>query len=117
MSYLFVALGGGLGAMLRFFVNQLVPFPFGTMSVNVIGSFLMGIAFILIGANVGSKEVMFLMTGLLGGFTTFSAFSLDALKLWEAGKSGFAIGYVMLSVFLSIMALWAGIMLIRGGNA
>ena len=57
------------------------------------------------------------MTGLLGGFTTFSAFSLDALKIWEAGKSGFAIGYVMLSVFLSIMALWAGIMLIRGGNA
>ena len=74
MSYLFVALGGGLGAMLRFFVNQLVPFPFGTMSVNVIGSFLMGIAFILIGTKVGSKEVMFLMTGLLGGFTTFSAF-------------------------------------------
>ena len=117
MSYLFVALGGGLGAMLRFFVNQLVPFPFGTMSVNVIGSFLMGIAFILIGTKVGSKEVMFLMTGLLGGFTTFSAFSLDALKLWEAGKGGFAIGYVMMSVFLSIMALWAGIMLIRGGNA
>ena len=73
MSYQFVALGGGLCAMLRMFVNQLATFPFGAMSVNIIGSFVMGIAFVMIGPKAGSKEVLFLMIGILGGFTTSSA--------------------------------------------
>ena len=59
MSYLFVAFGGGLGAMLRMLVSQITLFPFGTRSANIIGCFAMGIAFVTIGAKVGSKEVLF----------------------------------------------------------
>ena len=81
MSYLFVALGGKLGAMLRMFVSQLLPFAFGTMSANIIGSFAMGIALITIRAKVGSKEALLLLKGILGGFTTFTTFLLDAFRL------------------------------------
>ena len=113
MSYFFVALGGGLGTILRMFVNQLVPFPFGTMSINVIGSFVMGITFVAIGAKAESKEALFLVTEILGGFTTFSNFSLDAFKLWEVGKMGFAIGYITSSVVLSLLALRTGVIFVR----
>ena len=113
MTYLFVA----LGEELRIFVSQLMPFPFGTMSANIIGSFAMGIVFITIGAKVGSKEVLFLMTGILGDFTKFFAFSLGAFRLWEASKMGLAVCYVTVSVALSVLALCAGIMFVRGGNA
>ncbi len=113
MTYLFVA----LGEVLRLLVSQLMPFPFGRMSANITGSFAMGIAFITIGAKVGSEEVLFLMTGILGGFTTFSTFSLDAFRLWDASKMGLAVGYVTVSVALSVFALCAGIMVVRGGNA
>ena len=91
MSYLF----DGLGAMLRMFVSQLMPFSFGTISANIIGSSAMGISFVTIGAKVGSKEALSLMTGILSGFTTFSIFSLDAFRLWEVdNKMGLAVGYV-----------------------
>ena len=81
MSYLFVALGGGLGAMLRTFFSQLLPFAFGTMSANITGSFAMGIAFVTTRAKVGSKKASLLLKGILGGFTTFPTFSLDAFRL------------------------------------
>ena len=113
MTYLFVA----LGAMLRMFVSLLMPFPFGAMGANIIGSFAMGIAFVTIGTKVGLKEVLFLMTGILGGFTTFSTFSLDAFRLWEPIIMGLAVGYVTISVALSVLALCAGIIFVRGGNA
>ena len=81
MSCFFVALGGGLGAILRLFMNQLVPFPFGTMFISVIGYFVIGITFVAIGAKAESKDVLFLITGILGGLTAISVFLLDVFKL------------------------------------
>ena len=86
MSYLFVALGGGLGAMLRFFVEPACALSIWHHERQCNRFLSNGDRLYSDTGKVGSKEVMFLMTGLLGGFTTFSAFSLDALKLWEAGK-------------------------------
>ena len=80
MVYLYVALGGALGAMGRFFISSLVAFPYGTMAVNIIGSFLMGVLFVTLIDRLDQRASLFLMTGVLGGFTTFSAFSLDVFK-------------------------------------
>ena len=117
MSCFFVALGGGLGAILRLFMNQLVPFPFGTMFISVIGYFVMGITFVAIGAKAESKDVLFLITGILGGLTAISVFLLDVFKLWEAGKMGFAFGYIKSSVVLSLLVRRAGVIFFRVGDA
>ncbi len=120
-GYLYVFLGGGLGAMLRHGINRLcIPFasgfPYGTLLINVTGSFLMGaIAGWLATRGQTSPTVkLFLLTGVLGGFTTFSAFSLEAVLLWERGRAWQAGGYVMASVGLSLTALIAGLALTRG---
>ena len=106
LSYLFVAIGGGIGAVLRFWVGQNVPFPYGTFTVNVIGSFLIGIGFAISVHPFDDKVSLFFMTGLLGGFTTLSAFSLDVLKLYESGKILFAFLYVFLTVAVSVGAVF-----------
>ena len=116
-----VAVGGGLGAVLRYWgaawAGRMMGAGFmGTMAVNVIGSFAMGIlAVVLIERFPGSwgKFAPFIMTGVLGGFTTFSAFSLDALQLIERGRILMASGYVAGSVLLSILGLAAGLFLTR----
>jgi len=109
MSYLLITISGELGAVFRFFVGQQVPFPFGTMSVNIIGSFIMVLAFVYMARRFEDRTMLFVMTGvIMGGFTTFSSFSLDTLKLWEAGKALFALGYVTTSVVVSLVALVAG---------
>lgn len=122
---LYVALGGALGASLRHLSGLLAlrllgpGFPYGTLFVNVAGSFVMGVVIALLarkGALVGAEWRLFLVTGLLGGFTTFSAFSLETFVLWERGESGTAIGYVLASVVLSILALVAGLMLVRASS-
>lgn len=122
MHFLYVALGGALGAAGRHFVSLSATrlfgasFPLGTLVVNVAGSFLMGllIAYLTKKGNLAGPEWrLFLATGVLGGFTTFSAFSLDAVFLWERGETGGAIFYVLGSVMLSILALIAGLMLVR----
>jgi len=105
-----VAIGGAIGAVLRYSIGLAIAFPYGTIAVNVLGSFLMGLAFVLLGSRAGAP---FVMAGILGGFTTFSAFSLDALKLFEAGRIAAAGGYVIASVVLSILALCFGIALAR----
>lgn len=118
---LLVFLGGGLGALLRHAVNRLVfalwatGFPAGTMIVNVVGSLAMGMLVGLFAAHpaIGQPTRLFLTTGLLGGFTTFSAFSLDALTLYERGQVGLALGYVAASVLLSLAAIAAGFFLVR----
>ena len=117
MVYLYVALGGALGAMGRFFISSLVAFPYGTMAVNIIGSFLMGVLFVTLIDRLDQRASLFLMTGVLGGFTTFSAFSLDVFKLFEAGRIGFAGLYVALSVSGALAALWIGITVARGGQS
>ena len=110
-----VALGGALGASARHGVNLgaarlLGPgFPWATLGVNVAGSFLIGLLVAALGRD--SAWAPFLLTGLLGGFTTFSAFSLDAVALLQKGQGGAAAAYVLASVLLSLAALVAGLSL------
>ncbi|GGB58247.1 putative fluoride ion transporter CrcB [Roseibium aquae] len=123
---LLVMLGGGLGAGARYLVSAATlrvfgpGFPVGTLAVNVIGSLLMGI---LIGwlvrhdASHASTLRSFLATGVLGGFTTFSAFSLDTAVLWERGEITLAMIYIAVSVLLSITAVFAGLALMRSLSA
>jgi fluoride exporter len=122
-AYLLVFLGAGIGGALRHGVNVGcarmcgTAFPWGTLTVNVVGSFLMGAiaAWIAFKAGEGWSQPLrlFLTTGILGGFTTFSAFSLDAVMLWEREQTGLAAAYVGASVALSIVGLLAGLALIR----
>ena len=120
-SLLHVALGGALGASLRYLAGLGVlralgpqPFPVAILSVNVLGSFLMGV-FVVAAAHRGLTHLSpLVMTGLLGGFTTFSAFSLEAVTLYERGALGQAALYVGASVILSIGGLMAGLALARG---
>lgn len=104
-----VALGGAIGSVARYLAvlgaARIVPaWPLGTLLVNVAGCFVMGLLFALI----GPRSHPLLMAGILGGFTTFSAFSLDALKLWQGGAPVQAALYVALSVLLSLLACALG---------
>lgn len=121
---LLVAAGGALGAAGRHMVNVAAlrlagpGFPWGTLTVNVAGSLAMGL---LVGAlsrwaphEWGTSLRLFLATGLLGGFTTFSAFSLDLAAMWERGAVMVAISYVVASVLISIFGLFLGLWLMRG---
>lgn len=122
-AYLLVFLGAGIGGSLRHAVNlgcaRLcgTAFPWGTLTVNVVGSFLMGAlaAWLAFKAGEGWSQPLrlFLTTGILGGFTTFSAFSLDAMLIWERGELGLAALYVGSSVLLSLAGLVAGLALVR----
>jgi len=114
MIYLWIALGGALGAMARFGVGQIVVFPFGTLTVNVLGSFLMGLAYVYFATRLGDRVPLIVMGGFLGAFTTFSAFSLDVMKLVDAERLAFALGYIVLSVSLSVIAVFAGVALAKG---
>lgn len=114
MTLFLVALGGAFGAMLRYLTTGVVAFPFGTLAVNVAGCFVMGVVFVLVAERGLDRAGLFLMTGLLGGFTTFSAFSLDAYKLFVTGQIGVAAIYVIGSVVLSVCGVVAGVVIVRG---
>lgn len=124
LSTALVFLGAGIGGVLRHGVNLVslkwlgAPFPYGTMAINILGSGVMGLVagFLAFKAGEGwtQNARLFLATGILGGFTTFSAFSLDAILLWERGEAMLAAFYVLGSVVLSLMALVAGLALVRG---
>lgn len=101
-----VALGGALGSVLRYLTLSWVGAPMSTLGVNVVGSFVMGVLFVALSTRTHLSPL--LMTGILGGFTTFSAFSLDAWKLWQAGQSGNALAYIAASVGLSLIAVALG---------
>ncbi|MFL6777919.1 MAG: fluoride efflux transporter CrcB [Sphingomicrobium sp.] len=120
MHWLLVFLGGGMGAAARHAINRaglglLGPgFPWWTLAVNVTGSFAIGLLAGLFGAmETGHNARLFLITGFLGGFTTFSAFSLDALTLWERGAPIQAGMYILGSVVLSLLAAAVGLMVSR----
>jgi CrcB protein len=119
LTLLSVALGGALGASARYLANVAVArtaghgFPYATIVVNVAGSFLMGVLVVALARRGGQAYAPFLMTGVLGGFTTFSAFSLDTLTLFERGEIGLAGLYVGLSVALSLGAIGLGILATR----
>jgi CrcB protein len=116
-----VALGGAIGAVLRYLAGLGIvrvlgntEFPLAILSVNVIGSFLMG-AFVSIAAQKGLTHLSpLVMTGILGGFTTFSAFSLETVTLLERGETSWALVYVVLSVGLSVGGLFLGVLMARG---
>ena len=124
MSYLLVFLGAGIGGTLRHAINvgcgRLcgTDFPWGILIINVTGCFIMGCAAAYfafkVGENWSQPARLFLTTGVLGGYTTFSAFSLDTAVLWERGAMGYAAAYVGASVVLSIAAVFAGLALVRG---
>jgi CrcB protein len=121
MSYLLVFVGGGLGASLRHFINVTCSrcmgpgFPWGTFVINITGSTVMGLiaGYLAFRGEASQPWRLFLMTGILGGYTTFSAYSLDAALLYERGEFGLAALYVIGSVVLSIVGLFAGLALVR----
>ena len=121
MGFLIVFLGGGLGAALRHGINLIsartlgTEFPYGTLIINVTGSLVMGLiaGYLAFRGDASQHWRLFLMTGILGGYTTFSAFSLDAALLYERGATGLAAVYVLASVILSISGLFAGLALVR----
>ena len=121
MSYLLVFVGGGLGATLRYLINVTCArtlgtgFPWGTFIINITGSTVMGLiaGYLALKGEASQPWRLFLMTGILGGYTTFSAYSLDAALLYERGELASAALYVVGSVVLSIAGLFAGLALIR----
>jgi CrcB protein len=121
MGFWIVFLGGGLGAATRHGANLLVArmmgsgFPFGTLAINVLGSFLMGaiVGYFAFRGEASQHWRLFLTTGILGGFTTFSAFSLETVLLYERGQLAMAIFYVVASVGLAVAGLVGGLSLLR----
>jgi CrcB protein len=123
IQVLLVFLGGGIGSVLRHGVNMAAGrwlgagFPWGTLFVNVVGSTVMGllVAWFAFRAGAGWTQHMrlFLTTGVLGGFTTFSTFSLDTALLWERDAYAIALGYVAVSIVCGILGLFGGLALVR----
>jgi CrcB protein len=121
MGFLLVFVGSGIGGMARHGVNLAAlrwfgpGFPAGTLAINIAGSLLMGIVaeYWAIKSGLPQPVRLFLTTGVIGGFTTFSAFSLETALLWERGQSLTAMAYVAASVALSIGALFGGLWLVR----
>ena len=119
-NLLLVVVGGGIGAGIRHLTNMGAlrlagpNFPWGTMTINIVGSFAMGLFIAVLARRGGSNELrLFVATGILGGFTTFSAFSLDFATLWERGATLPAFGYALASVIGAIIALFVGLWLAR----
>src|SRR6185503_5793924 len=122
MGFLIVFLGGGIGAALRHGVNLAsarllgTSFPYATLFENVTGSLAMGLlaAYFAYLGDASQHWRLFLTTGILGGYTTFSAFSLDAALLYERGQLTLALVYVIGSVVLGLIGLFAGLAVVRG---
>jgi len=121
MNWIAVAVGGALGAMARYAVSTWIfqisshKFPYATLAVNVLGSFVMGILFVIIIERSALPVEMrsLWMIGFLGAFTTFSTFSLDALGLWQNGYLFMALLYVLATVILCLLAISSSIWLTR----
>ncbi len=119
MQWLMIAIGGALGSVARYAaVGYLTPmlgyrFPFGTFIVNISGSFLIGVAYVVLveKAIVPSEWRLFFITGILGGYTTFSSFSLEVLQTWQQGHPLNSILYVTSSVFLGLLFAYIGMQL------
>lgn len=118
-KYLFVMLGGALGAVSRFAVGALVAkrysaiFPLGTFLINVTGSFLIGVLMMLFlnRPSIHSNWRLFLVTGILGGYTTFSSFEWEAFTALRSGAGAVGVSYLALSVVLGLLCAWLGAML------
>ena len=116
MLLLYIALGSAVGGVSRYLLGELIQrwaggtFPLHTLIINVTGSFLLGFLYRYgVDSNVMSQEVRAMLTvGLCGGYTTFSAFSLETVRLLDGGESGKAMAYVLLSVVVSVGAAFVG---------
>lgn len=122
MGFFIVFIGAGIGGMARHAVNLTAfrllgagGFPAGTLAINIAGSFLIGLVIEVFAQKSGLPLSLrlFLTTGIMGGFTTFSAFSAETVFLIESGQTGYAVLYVLLSVLLSVGALFLALMLVR----
>ncbi|UMA64279.1 fluoride efflux transporter CrcB [Roseivivax marinus] len=115
-----IAVGGAAGAVSRYLTGQAAMrvmgpgFPWGTLTVNVVGSFVMGVIVVTLAELSANRISPLLVTGFLGAFTTFSSFSLDTAYMWERGETVQAGAYVAASVVLSLAALFAGLWAARG---
>jgi CrcB protein len=120
-NLLIIALGGGIGSMARYLLSVFVQnkfdifFPFGTLTVNVVGSFILGMLMGMAdrGSLISQEWKLFLAVGLCGGFTTFSTFASENLALLRDGEYLYAIGYMGLSVFLGITLAYFGFAITR----
>ena len=117
---LLVFLGGGLGSVLRFLIGRQLnmespSFPWGTFTVNLIGSLLIGLVFgwILEKSKIPENTLLFLVAGFCGGFTTFSAFAQEGLSLLRSGNTGLFSIYVFSSLFAGLFCVWIGYIVIR----
>jgi len=121
VAYLLVFLGAGIGGALRHGVNLTAArylgtgFPYGTLTVNIVGSLIMGLlaGYFAFKGEASQHWRLLLTTGVLGGFTTFSTFSLDLALLWERGDINGMLAYLLASVALSLGGLFAGLTLVR----
>ena len=118
-----VALGGAIGASFRHLIGAAAlrafgpGFPMGTLLVNLTGCLAMGILAALLADKTSPRLVPFLMTGILGGFTTYSAFALDTVGLWQRGDTGTAMAYILVTTAGSIAAVLVGMALVRAVTA
>ena len=120
MNFLLVMAGGAIGSAARYLVGKLTlgwfgpDYPWGTLAVNLIGGFLMGLLAGILARTAGSEHTRLLLgVGVLGGFTTFSSFSLDTVLMIERGQWSMALAYVLVSAAGSILALFGGLYLVR----
>ena len=119
MSLIYIGFGGFIGALARYSFNLIfgsilgLPVPLATIFVNILGSFLMGIIFYFTSNNPSEFYKLFFMTGILGSFTTFSAFSLDSINMFFEKEYLNLFLYISISVFLSIFSLYLGFLLSR----
>ena len=108
-SYLAVAIGGAVGAMLRFAISEWVGTPQATLFVNAVGSLLLGICMASLSTDLISKEVtIFVGTGILGAFTTMSTFSVETIELWNESSHTTAVGYVAITMLICPLLAYAG---------
>jgi CrcB protein len=120
-SLLLVGAGGAVGSMLRYGIGSIVskyflhPFPLGTFAINIVGSFIIGILFGLVGRNQWLQDggMLLLASGFCGGFTTFSTFALDNISLMKNGQSAIALTYTVLSVAIGLLLCRFGISLVN----
>src|SRR5436305_1570840 len=120
-SIIIIAIGGALGSVSRWECQRWIyqyhphPFPFGTFTVNILGSFLIGVffAFSEKGNLMSPQWRLFLTTGFCGGFTTFSTFSFETITLLRDGNYGYALTYILLSVILGVAAVALAVFLVK----